>query len=421
MDLLCLLATAALIQADQPNSQASVPLTPEIVAQVAPISLPSDHQRGFTEDLKTPITDTPTAETDSDVDAEIQPSPTAVLEGKGILGVSGLWGGNLNESAVFQAIELLLNVSFTGTDRLQVGIESGNGAEFSSNELTFEGRLSFPIETDSSHFELSELSYEFPIGDRASVYISASGSDLSDFNPFLGNSSDGAISEFGTENPINHLVNDVGLQLNYNLTDELSVSLGYFSDPAAGEAGLFAGNQSAFVQLGFEPNDRLLLGFTYIHTDSDFSLETKTGSLRSQINLERPVVGNSYGISASFTPSSQFAIGGWIGLTQATVIHLGNADVWNYALTLTFPNLGREDGLLGVVIGQEPRLASTSGFTIDQRSSDPGISLHIEVFYRYPLSDHILVTPGLIWITAPNHDPSNPDILVVTVRTTFEF
>ena len=96
---------------------------------------------------------------------------------------------------------------------------------------------------------------------------------------------------------------------------------------------------------------RFLLGLTYIYTDNDSSLETETGSLRSQINLERPVKGNSYALAASFAPSSRLVIGGWVGLTKATVIDLGNADVWNYALTLALPDFGivlscRIDGYL---------------------------------------------------------------------------
>lgn len=341
--------------------------------------------------------------------------------------MSGVSGRDLDDSVVFQeSIELTLNVSFTGEDVLEVGLESGSATEFSFvEELTFEGRLGFPSDTDN-RLQLSELSYEFPIGEQASLYISTTSNDLSDFNPLSDrddddNSSDGAISEFGSENPIHSLVEDVGLQLNYDLTDDLGISLGYFSaasDPHG--AGLFNG-QSAFAQLGFDKGDRFLLGLTYIYTYNDSSLETETGSLRSQINLERPVVGNSYGISGSFAPSSRFIIGGWVGLTDATVIDLGSADVWNYALTLAFLDFGKEDNLLGVVIGQEPRLTNTSGFMIDGRRSDPDTSLHVELFYINRLSDQISMTPGLIWITAPNHDNSNPDIVVFTVRTTFEF
>jgi hypothetical protein len=353
-------------------------------------------------------------------------SPTALLEGEVHLGFNGVSGRTLNESAVFQqSVQLKLNVSFTGEDSLEVELESGNAIEFSYlGRLTYEGQLDFLSNTNSSRFEIGELSYEFPISDRASLYLSTSGNDLNDFNPFFDRKDDSGVFKFGSENPIHELVEDAGLQLNYDLTDTLAVSLGYFSgeanDPRSG-AGLLSGDQSAFVQLEFEPNDRFLLGFTYIHTYKNSDLETGTGSLRSQINLERPVIGNSYGISAFFSPSSKFAIGGWAGFTNATVINLGSANVWNYAFTLAFPDLGKKGNLLYIVIGQEPRLTGTSGFTIDGRRNDPNSSLHVELSYSHRLSEQIFVTPGLVWITAPNHDNRNPDFLVFTVRTTFKF
>ena len=124
---------------------------------------------------------------------------------------------------------------------------------------------------------------------------------------------------FGIENPIHSLVEDVGLQLNYDLTDEFSLSLGYFSaeadNPSSG-AGLFNGNQSAFMQLGFEPSARFLLGLTYIHTYNDSGLETETGSLRSQINLKNPVVGNSSGVSISFALNPHIVIGVWTRISD---------------------------------------------------------------------------------------------------------
>lgn len=455
MDVLGLLATAVLSKegvVDSPGSmlceqrvlrppsnqrdvsQELLPLTHEPMVQVTPVyqlDVQSTSEQFTTEqnELRSRMEALETRT--SGIEAQ-QFSPTASLAGEVVWGVSGVSGKDLNDSVVSQgSVELSLNVSFTGEDILEVSLESGNSTEFSFvDEITFEGRLGFPSNTDGL-FELSELSYEFPIGDRVSLYISTTSNDLDDFNPFLGDGGDssdnavsGAISEFGTENPIHNLVEDTGLQLNYDLTDELSINLGYFSgearDPESG-AGLFNGNQSAFVQLGFEPSDYFLLGLTYIHTYNDSSLETGTGSLRSQINLERPVVGNSYGISASFSPSSRFAIGGWVGLTDATVIDWGSADVWNYALTLALPDFGKEGNLLGIVVGQEPKLTGTSGFTIDDRQSDPDTSLHIETFYQNQVTDQLSITPGLIWITAPNHDNSNPDILVFTLRTAFKF
>jgi hypothetical protein len=346
------------------------------------------------------------------------------LTGEAVWGISGVAGRDTHDPIGFQgSVELLLNASFTGQDQLEIGLESGNATDptFVEDEITFEGRLSDPSGTDDNRFELSELSYEFPVNDSISLYLSATGDDLDDFNPVFGDS--GAISEFGSENPIHDLVEDVGVQVNSELSDNLSASLGYFGAEADPEAGIgpFNSNYSAFAQLGFEVEDWLVLGLTYIHTYNDSSLETETGSLRSQLDLERPIIGNSYGVSASFAPSERVAIGGWVGVTRARVLGLGDAEVWNYALTLAFPDLGREGNLLGFVLGQEPRLTGTSGFTVDDLRRDPDTSLHLEAFYSNRISEQISITPGLVWITAPNHDTTNPDILVFTVRTTFEF
>ncbi|MGF1482644.1 MAG: iron uptake porin [Cyanophyceae cyanobacterium] len=391
------------------------------VTQIVPVYQIQKQVEQLTEEQNTLRNRLQTLENRVSTVEEQQFAPTVFLEGEVVLGLTGAVGRDLNDSTVLQSsVELSFNTSFTGEDVLQIGLEGGNSGELSYvGDITFEGRLDSPSDTDSGRFELDELSYTFPISDRASLYISTTGDDINDFNSVT----DDAVSEFGAENPINNLLEDYGLQLEYELTDDIEISLGYFSDdanePDSG-AGLFNGNYSAFAQLEFEPSDRISIGLTYVQTYNDSSLETDTGSLRSQIDLDRPVIGNSYGVSASFLPSSKVAVGGWVGWTNASVIDLGDANVWNYAFTLALLDVGQENNILGFVIGQEPRLTN-SEFEIDDRTSDPDTSFHVEAFYRSFLSEQIAVTPGLVWVTAPNHDNSNPDIFLFTVRTTLEF
>ncbi|MEO1295721.1 MAG: iron uptake porin [Cyanobacteria bacterium J06636_16] len=353
-----------------------------------------------------------------------QVSPVLEFSGEAIFGISGAAGRDVDAPTLFQSsIELAFEASFTGEDQLEIAIESGSAPEFEFNDvITPEGQLDFTTDTDNGVFELSELSYEFPLGDRTTVLIAATGDSIEDFNPIVGDGNKGALSEFGAENPIHSLLEDYGIQFNYELTDALELGIGYFADNANDpETGLFGGNYGAFAQLAFEPNDDLLLGLSYVHTDNDTSLETDTGSFRSQIDLDRPVVGNSYGIAGSWAPSEAFAVGGWVGYTNARVLNLGDAYVLNYALTLAFPDLGQEDNLLGIILGQEPRLIGTSGFTIDGRREDPDTSFHIEAFYSHQVNEYLSITPGIIWLTAPDHNADNADIVLFTVRTAFEF
>ena len=357
---------------------------------------------------------------EEDVTVE-QELPYVFLEGEVIFSASGVSGRDLEDSVVFpHSVELIVNTTFTGEDLLAVGLEAGRAGDFSFvEEVTFEGQLEFLSDTDNGVLELSELSYELPLGDRTSLYLSVTGDDMEDFNPVVG---DDALSEFGTEIPIHALMEDYGVQVTHEVLDDLELSLGYFTaDASDPDIGLFKGNYSAFAQLGFEPSDAVSLGVTYIYTNNESSLATETGSTRSQLDLDRSVIGNSYGVSAAFAPSDRVAVGGWVGTTKARVLDLGDADIWNYALTLAFPDLGQEGNVLGFVFGQEPRLTGTSGFTVDDLTRDPDTSFHIEAFYRHQLSDRLSITPGLIWITAPDHDRSNPDIGLFTVKTTFEF
>jgi carbohydrate-selective porin OprB len=84
--------------------------------------------------------------------------------------------------------------------------------------------------------------------------------------------------------------------------------------------------------------------------------------------------------------------------------------------------------LAGIVFGMQPRLAGTSngaiaqaiGLPVGQRS-DRDLGFHLEGFYTHRLTDNIMITPGIFWLTAPNHDDRNSDVVVGAVRTTFSF
>jgi hypothetical protein len=76
----------------------------------------------------------------------------------------------------------------------------------------------------------------------------------------------------------------------------------------------------------------------------------------------------------------------------------------------------------GIVVGMQPKLTGTSsGLRAVEQPKDPDTSIHVEGFYRHQLTDNISITPGLIWLTAPNHNENNDDIFIGTIRTTFEF
>jgi hypothetical protein len=175
------------------------------------------------------------------------------------------------------------------------------------------------------------------------------------------------------------------------------------------------------------------LGFTYVNAYTGLTapggtlttggIRTGTGSILSEVRANRPVVANSYGIQANWRIRPTFQIGGWANYSAIRAIRLGDANVWNYGLTLSFPDLGGKGNLGGIIVGIEPRLTGSSPSLGNRlgRRRDPDTGLHVEGFYRFAVTDNIDITPGVIWLTAPNHNSDNDDIFVGLIRTTFRF
>lgn len=358
-------------------------------------------------------------------------SPTAKLNGEIIFAASDAIGdGDPQAVPAFQQRTWLnIDASFTGKDRLRTRLQIGNVSRFPYvGYLTNEGRLAFDTNTENQVY-LSDLIYRFPLGERATASIIANGGTDDKYanviTPFFSPPSTGALSSFGRRNPIYLLGGlNTGVGLEYNFSSALKLTLGYLAGeankPSPGN-GFFNGDYHALAQLEFRPSRRAILGLTYVHSYDDAGVNSGSGSLASRLRFQkpdgspRPAIGNSYGVEASFALSPRFAIGGWAGYTAGRVTGLGDGEVWNWALTLAFPDLGKEGNLGGILVGMEPKL--TGG----DFGSDPDTGLHIEAFYRDQLTDNISITPGVIWLTAPGHSDSNSDIVTGTVRTTFKF
>jgi hypothetical protein len=119
--------------------------------------------------------------------------------------------------------------------------------------------------------------------------------------------------------------------------------------------------------------------------------------------------------------SPQFALGGWAGYTQNQATG-GDRQIWNWAVTAAAPDLGGKGNLAGFLIGQEPRVTSSSIDPITgTNTTDTKAGLHIEGFYQFKVNDNISITPGIIYLTAPNQDANSRSAVIGALRTTFSF
>ncbi|HEY9606846.1 MAG TPA: iron uptake porin, partial [Allocoleopsis sp.] len=377
-------------------------------------------------------------------------STTTKLNGEVIFAISDLFGGKAgsqagnpdyrNTETVFQdRVRLNFDTSFTGKDRLRTRLQAGNITEFGplrgpsgpGLNITREGRFGFQVD-NGNNVAIEKLWYRFPIANAAVAHVFANGGVFDDYVPLLNGPLDpsgtGALSRFGRYSPIYKLPGqNAGAGLTIGPKSPIRVDLGYLSDTNANpgqDNGIFNGNYTALGQLTFQPSKRFSIAGTYVHTYNRTNLGTGNGSIASQLSVNRPVVGNSYGLEASFSLTPQFIISGWGAYTKGIVLNTGDADIWTYGGTLALTDIGSKGSILGFVVGMEPKLTGsdrTVAAINGGRRDDPNTGLHIEGFYKFNLTKNIAITPGVIWLTSPGHNDANDDIYIGTVRTTFTF
>ena len=375
------------------------------------------------------------------LDLEVtQFSTTTKLQGEAIFGLGSLLSGNENENTVFGSrLRLDLASSFQGDDLLFARLSDSGFPGFVEEVDTFQGNLAFAEPEEEENLRLDKLHYSFGVGDRLDFIVGATGLEADDIAPTIsfldGDGGSGAVSAFGTRNPLYYPPGDAGLGISHRPLDLLEISAGYLafptSEPTPG-SGLFDGSYSALGQITVAPVENLSFAATYIHSYNQSDTETGTARANLQsrtaelFGSEVSTVSNSYGLEVSWSISDRFIIGGRGGLSSVSNLNTldqqidrGTQDVWNWAATLAIPDLGKEGSLAGFVIGSEPRVTSS---TIENVGEDSEQSLHLEAFYQYQLNDNVAITPGLVWITEPDSEIQDAEDLVIgTVRTTFSF
>ncbi|HEY9904334.1 MAG TPA: iron uptake porin [Candidatus Sericytochromatia bacterium] len=402
---------------------------------------------------------------------ERQFSTTTKLQGEAIFALTDEFNQAVSNNTVFQnRVRLSLNTSFTGRDRLLTRLSAGNALAFAKPDApvgffdgdplpgfpdTAEGNQTFNItRTTNNSINLDKLEYFFNFG-SSKVVLSAFGGNHRDYVPTLNpyfdddDGGNGALSTFASYNPIYRIGGGSGAAISLGVGPLQSIlgpstlTVGYLAGPGANDPsdknGLFNGNYSALGQLNFNLGDRIGVGLTYVHayhnSNTDiFNLgDTANGSRVVGTTLANnpsntnfalpftPVVTNSYGTEVAFRLSNNISLSGFATFTKAILINQGTGDIWTYGGGVAFSDFGKKGNILGLFAGVEPTLRGLSPGVRPTDGFPRDIGYHLEGFYKYQLTDNISLTPGVIWITNPNQNRNNDDILIGTLRTTFTF
>jgi Carbohydrate-selective porin, OprB family/S-layer homology domain len=379
-------------------------------------------------------------------------STTTKLTGEVIFALTDSFGEDNDNNTVFQnRVRLNFNTSFSGRDLLLTRLQAGNGnpLDFTNNNNGFEfintTREGFQAHqvfgNNGNDIVLDTLLYSVPVGNVFTLTLLANRGRFEDFtptlNPFLEDfdGGSGSISAFAQRNPIYRIGGGQGIGLSFKPARSLEITAGYLapegSSPLDGR-GLFNGSYAALGQITWTPISRFAIAATYNRAyfgTGEFGFDNGalngigngfTGtSLANLIGTGSPVTSDSIGIQMTARLHRHLQLNAWAGYTNVDLIDDDiEGEIWNGAIALAFPDAGKRGNVAALVVGVEPYLTSLDGFN-DFFKQD--IPFHVEGFYKIQVTNNISITPGVIWLTAPNQDADNDDIIIGTIRTTFRF
>ncbi|WP_041933326.1 iron uptake porin [Gloeothece verrucosa] len=292
----------------------------------------------------------------------------------------------------------------------------------------------------------------------------------------------GSLSSFAQRNPIYNIGGGAGAGVSVRLgfLDSIlgptTLSGGYLAaqpnNPQPG-TGLFNGDYAALAQLNFNLFNRVNLGFTYSNAyhsadspifgqglgygDNNIGLNgtalanlshrqlrnsynsgtvdfAPTGNGQSFANNPgfidniqpydfRQKITNSYGAEMAVQLFPWVSFSAFGTYTDVKLIGIGDGEIWTYGGGFAFPDLFKEGNLLGIFAGVQPYLNNNDipGYQTRFLGAQDFNPVHVELFYRYQISDNISLTPGVIWISKPSQAKQTVDEVIGTLRGTFTF
>ena len=380
-------------------------------------------------------------------------STTTKLEGQVITAVSASGSGSdflLTPSGtlttnsgkanptVISRVRLNFNTSFTGEDLLLTRLEVGNSGTNLNNSLDNAGDvfLGFTGFNNSSKFDYSDvgptvtlnrLRYDFPIGKNIQASIGAvmSLNDHIDQNSFANDESVDFAGGLFINNPLILPVNDgAGGAISWSLGDTFTLRAGYVAANAASpianvlapngitNQGLSGDPYQGTVELEFAPKNSdqekpfaVRLQYTRAAVNN---LDYNTGGVNIEWALNRAIaVFGRYGFGNISNRGTAIAL----ALPSYTTSADGSINPQTWSAGLAFPDLFKEGAMAAIAIGQ-PFVESKVG---------NATQTNVELFYRFPFSSNISITPDLQFIFNPNNNSGNSTITVGTLRTVFSF
>ncbi|HBE21536.1 MAG TPA: porin [Cyanobacteria bacterium UBA11149] len=388
-------------------------------------------------------------------------STTTKLFGQAIIGVQGhskndfnlvgapvIVGNQTDDNInVINNVQLSLFTQLSPRSLLLTSLQAGKGST-SNFPDTLGNYIRLGYEGDNNNdVRVTDLNFRHLFGSKLALIVGPEG--VSPVNVFRGvnrieSSGSGPLSSFAQRNPIIGVGNGSGgIGFDWQIGTRMSLqgvySAGTPEDPNTGIFGGDNGTTSAGLQFVVSPTDKIDISLQYINAYSPFGrLGTGVGDdlvALAGASGRAPINTNAVGAGLEWRVTPRFTFGGWAGYTNSDLkSDSGNVETFNWMAFLNIYDLLGEGNLAGLYIGQPPRITSsdlpngrnvpsfiTEGNFLASEGAQPDTTTHLELFYRFKVSENISITPGVIVILNPLQNDDNDTITIGAIRTTFSF
>ncbi|TYQ24772.1 iron uptake porin [Pseudanabaena sp. UWO311] len=353
--------------------------------------------------------------------------------------------GNAPNVSMSGLVWLTLNTSFTGKDRLTTQLAVGNGnsaysTAYGSTNFFNTTATTFTNQTagaDANVFVLRELSYQFPVFDKATLIV---GPRVNFYKYFDGNR---FIYPWNTTfNSINStLLSDAkrgaGAVFMTPLGDMFDFKVGYLAESneffrnnsaASPTQGLTGGTNNITAEIGFKPSDAFKLRLIYSHGNITRNPDGTIGGSPSM--QATAITGFNNGQSDIFAANFDWLVTKGFGLfgrygygtTNLNRATGGSASINQYTFQIgaAFPDLFKEGAQAMVSFAVPYKFGDSSNVLVSGRGND-GTQYDLEFSYIYPLTKNITLVPSAYFIFNPNNFSTNPTVFIGNLQAVFSF
>jgi hypothetical protein len=298
-------------------------------------------------------------------------SDTTTLSGSAgfLIGAEALQGDS-NEAVMMEYVyDVDLNTSFTGEDKLNIGIETGNAPGAGVGSTTDWGAGS------ADALKVVDLNYSFPVGEWSFAVGDSMDASKTWPNACAVSNMVDSMGDCGAENSVD-LSGDVSFSASRAFGDGWEIGLGVSADSGETSRGIFTkeGDDYYGIALGYE---RDTYGFTLAYSLKEKTDITGGSSSTAWDSGDTQTNSTYYGLVGYYSPEfSAVTLSGGVELTD---VENTDTDKTQYVVGIS-AEVG--EGTLSATVGTDGAMADneTTRYAYD-------------ISYEYPINDSVSVTP----------------------------